>query len=74
MSEVFEEADVSKTFAFVVDEVVVGTLKIPSTAPNYERFTSGLSLDPKVVDATSFPGVRAGWVYSNGTFAEASES
>ncbi len=57
-----------KTFAFVVDGDVVGTIHIPSTSANHERLWAGLSSNPIVVESTSTPGVQFGWTYTDGQF------
>jgi hypothetical protein len=57
-----------RTFAFVVDGEVVGTLTIPAEAPNSERLWAGLSSDPKVIESTSTPGVQYGWTWDGTSF------
>ncbi len=57
-----------KTFAFIVDGDVVGTIHIPNTSANYERLWAGLSSNPIVVESTNTPGVQFGWTYIDGQF------
>lgn len=57
-----------KSFAFVVDGDVVGTIHIPNTSANHERLWAGLSSNPIVVESTPFPDVQFGWTYNGTTF------
>lgn len=57
-----------KTFAFVVDEEVIGTITIPDIAPNHDRLWAGLSSNPTVVESTATEGVQYGWTYDGTNF------
>jgi hypothetical protein len=57
-----------KTFAFIVDGDVIGTLTIPQSAVNSERLWSGLSSNPTVVESTGVDGVTHGWSYDGTNF------
>jgi hypothetical protein len=59
----------TKTFAFVVDSEVIGTLTIPDTAVNAERLWAGLSSNPTVVDATDAAGLQIGWIWDGESFS-----
>jgi hypothetical protein len=58
-----------RRFAFIVDGEVVGTIHIPTVAPNYERLWAGLSSNPTVVESTDNPDVQFGWTYDGQNFA-----
>jgi hypothetical protein len=62
------EEIITKSFAFIVDGDVVGTIHIPSTGPNHQRLWAGLSSNPTVVESTEFPEVQFGWSYNGSTF------
>lgn len=59
----------SKTFAFVVNSEVIGTLTIPDSAINHERLWTGLSSNPVVVDATDASGIQIGWLWDGESFS-----
>lgn len=61
---------VSRTFAFIVDGEVVGTITVPSTSTNSERLWAGLSSDPITVESTDTPGVKFGWKWDGTSFSE----
>jgi hypothetical protein len=65
--------NLDKTYAFIVDGDVFGTLYIPQNAPNYERLIAGLSSGPSIVDATGVDGVRFGWTFDGTNFVAPSE-
>jgi hypothetical protein len=60
-------------FAIVVDNDVVGTIRIPQTAPNFERLNAGLSSDPKIVECSSTPEVGFGWTFDGTSFVKQGE-
>lgn len=62
-----------RTFAFIVDGDVVGTIHIPSTSANHERLWAGLSSGAVVVEATATAGVQFGWTYIDGEFSPPQE-
>jgi hypothetical protein len=57
-----------RSFAFIVDGDVVGTIHIPDAAPNYERLWAGLSSNPIVVESTNNPAIQFGWTYDGQNF------
>ncbi len=57
-----------RTFAFIVEGDVVGTITIPAEAPNAERLWAGLSSGAIVVESTSTPGVQYGWTWDGTSF------
>lgn len=59
----------SKTFAFIVDGEVIGTLTIPDTAVNHERLWAGLASDPVVVDATDAANLQIGSTWDGESFS-----
>jgi|NOAtaT_7_FD_contig_61_2684316_length_721_multi_2_in_0_out_0_1 hypothetical protein len=59
-----------RSFAFIVDGDVIGTIHIPSTGVNHQRLWAGLSSNPIVVESTNFPDVQFGWTYDGQTFIE----
>lgn len=59
-----------RTFAFIVDGEVIGTITIPAEAPNAERLWAGLSSDPVVVESTDTPGVMHGWTWDGKSFKQ----
>lgn len=59
----------SKTFAFIVNDEVIGTLTIPDSAINHQRLWEGLSADPVVVDATDVQGLQIGWIWDGTEFS-----
>jgi hypothetical protein len=63
----------TKTFAFVVDGEVVGTISIPSIAPNSDRIWAGLSSNPTIVESTDNPEVQFGWAYDGQSFVAPAE-
>jgi hypothetical protein len=63
----------TRTFAFIVNEDVIGTITVPSTAPNHERLWAGLSSNPIIVESTATQGVQHGWTYINGSFVAPGE-
>lgn len=63
----------TKIFAFIVDNDVIGTIHIPSDAPNYDRLVAGLSSDPIVLETTDTPDVKFGWIFDGTNFSEPSE-
>jgi hypothetical protein len=65
--------NLDKTYAFVVDGDVFGTLYIPSSAPNYERLVAGFSSGATVVDASDTDGVKFGWTFDGTEFIAPSE-
>ena len=62
-----------RTFAFIVDGDVVGTIHVPSTSSNHQRLWAGLSSNPIVVESTETAGVQFGWTYADGAFAPPGE-
>jgi hypothetical protein len=62
-----------RAFAFVVDGEVIGTIHIPSNAPNADRLWAGLSSDPEVVECTEIPEVSYGWNYDGASFLNPGE-
>lgn len=57
-----------RTFAFIVEGEVIGTITIPDTAPNHDRLWAGLSSNPIVVESTTAEGVQHGWTYDGTNF------
>jgi hypothetical protein len=62
-----------RTFAFVVDGDVVGTIHVPSTSTNHQRLWAGLSSGAIVVESTGTPGVEHGWLFDGEKFTPPSE-
>lgn len=59
-----------KTFAFIVEGEVVGTLSIPNSAVNYERLWAGLSSNPTVVEATNAENLEIGSTWDGESFSK----
>lgn len=57
-----------RTFAFIVDGDVVGTIHIPSTSPSHQRLWAGLASNPVVVESTQDPDVQFGWTFDGTKF------
>lgn len=64
---------ITRSFAFIVDGEVVGTIHLPSNLSNYERLSAGLSSDPIVLEVSDIPGVSAGWVFDGQNFSQPQE-
>ena len=60
----------SKTFAFIVDGDVIGTITIPSSAVNHARLWAGLSSNPTTVESTATPDVQFGWKWDGTSFSK----
>lgn len=60
----------TRTFAFIVDGEVIGTITIPSTSTNSSRLWAGLSSNPITVESTSTPGVQFGWKWDGTSFTK----
>jgi hypothetical protein len=57
-----------RTFAFVVNGEVIGTIMVPDTADSHQRLWAGLSSNPIVVESTATEGVQYGWTYDGTNF------
>jgi hypothetical protein len=57
-----------RTFAFIVEGDVIGTITIPLEAVNSQRLWAGLSSNPIVVESTDNPDVKHGWTFDGTNF------
>ena len=62
-----------RTFAFIVNDQVIGTITIPEAAINSQRLWEGLSSNPVVVESTANPDVTHGWTWDGTSFISPGE-
>jgi hypothetical protein len=63
----------ARSFAFIVDGEVIGTIHIPNTASNHQRLWAGLSSNPIVVESTNNYEVSYGWTWDGTNFIKPGE-
>jgi hypothetical protein len=59
-----------RSFAFVINGEVIGTLTISNTNVEYDRWCAGLSSNPTIVEYPEDLQVQNGWTWDGESFTE----